>query len=660
MAAIDFPSNPTAYPVESPWTDPLGNRWYYTASKLKWALLGVTNIIDNTVIDGSTNPVSGNAVFDAITAKNALATPFTPVGSIAATNVQAAIAELDAEKASQVTGSVGRYAGMIAAGPPSVGTYLAGDWVQTQNGDGIWTCREGGTPGRWVNAALANSSRLGPVAQKNDWHMIARIPGNLSATGFGFAINNRMNAAPFPVHQDSAISSVRFEVLTGSHPSDTTAAISVAIYDDFQGVPGKRLWASADIPFGAGTQGLKYAEVNPPIKGGRWVWVVFRSKNVFTASGTLRAIDSTPYQIQTSLFDSTFNWTEQNPVCLNCDTALGATLPVRWPETPLLNRVGGKFPLVAFNFAANSDRNDPYRYEPDRAPVLLPSATASAYQEPSCHYWPNQPEDRRYTLYCSGGWDAGQHIEWFSAPTVDGPWTYRGSFGDGGRGNIYAENGVVYHYMGSNSGVPGAPVICRSGTTPELLAASVPVTVLTGIQANNPGMNYPYANSQMIKRGPNDYLMMWEGLDLLSVSPTIWRSGWATGTSPTGPFTVQGWLPSVQQTITGRDGHYSAGSVVKVGSTYKMIYHAADYGNLPSEIFIATSTNLTNWTPDPLWVVRRDHPREYDQVADPSIFIDPIGGKTYLFWSAVENDTGTGCIMRSNPNKMDIAGLLGI
>ena len=98
MAAIDFPSNPTAYPVESPWTDPLGNRWYYTASKLKWALLGVTNIIDNTVIDGSTNPVSGNAVFDAITAKNALATPFTPVGSIAATNVQAAIAELDEEK----------------------------------------------------------------------------------------------------------------------------------------------------------------------------------------------------------------------------------------------------------------------------------------------------------------------------------------------------------------------------------------------------------------------------------------------------------------------------------------------------------------------------------------------------------------------------------
>ena len=102
MAAIDFPSNPTAYPVESPWTDPLGNRWYYTASKLKWALLGVTNIIDNTVIDGSTNPVSGNAVFDAIAAKNALSTPFTPVGSIAATNVQAAIAELDAKKAAVI------------------------------------------------------------------------------------------------------------------------------------------------------------------------------------------------------------------------------------------------------------------------------------------------------------------------------------------------------------------------------------------------------------------------------------------------------------------------------------------------------------------------------------------------------------------------------
>ena len=91
MAAIDFPSNPTAYPVESPWTDPLGNRWYYTASKLKWALLGVTNIIDNTVIDGSTNPVSGNAVFDAITASKvttgtgvaaALALPIGTTGAV--------------------------------------------------------------------------------------------------------------------------------------------------------------------------------------------------------------------------------------------------------------------------------------------------------------------------------------------------------------------------------------------------------------------------------------------------------------------------------------------------------------------------------------------------------------------------------------------------
>ena len=91
MAAIDFPSNPTAYPVESPWTDPLGNRWYYTASKLQWALLGVTNIIDNTVIDGSTNPVSGNAVFDAIAASKvttgtgvaaALALPVGTTGAV--------------------------------------------------------------------------------------------------------------------------------------------------------------------------------------------------------------------------------------------------------------------------------------------------------------------------------------------------------------------------------------------------------------------------------------------------------------------------------------------------------------------------------------------------------------------------------------------------
>jgi hypothetical protein len=362
------------------------------------------------------------------------------------------------------------------------------------------------------------------------------------------------------------------------------------------------------------------------------------------------------------LFDGTHNWTGQNAVGIKCENASAASLPVRWPESPKLNRVIGNFPLVAFNFVSNSKRTKPDRFEPDRMPVLVPNGTDQAYQEPSCHYWPNQPADRRYTIHYSNGWDAGQRIEWVSAPTIDGPWTFRGFFGDGGRGNIYAENGIVYHYMGSNSGIPGAPVLCRFGTTPEEIAACTPVAAITGIQANNPGMNYPYANSQMIKRAANDYVMLWEGLDALSASPTIWQSGWATGTSPQGPFTVQGWSPSLIQTITQPPtiGHYSAGTILKVGSIYKMIYHAADYGNLPSEIFIATSIDLSNWTPDPLWVVRREHPREYDQVADPSLFIDPISGKVYLFWSSVENDTGSGCIMRSNPNKMDIAGRLGI
>lgn len=41
------------------------------------------------------------------------------------------------------------YLGVIAAGPPTTGTYLKGDWVTDQNG-ARWTCTTAGTPGVWT------------------------------------------------------------------------------------------------------------------------------------------------------------------------------------------------------------------------------------------------------------------------------------------------------------------------------------------------------------------------------------------------------------------------------------------------------------------------------------------------------------------------------
>ena len=84
---------------------------------------------DTLLIDGSTNPVSGNAVFDAIAAKNALATPFTPVGSIAATNVQAAIAELDVKKTTPMRVNVKAapyYAAGVSTATITVGSTASG------------------------------------------------------------------------------------------------------------------------------------------------------------------------------------------------------------------------------------------------------------------------------------------------------------------------------------------------------------------------------------------------------------------------------------------------------------------------------------------------------------------------------------------------------
>lgn len=593
----------------------------------------------------------------------ASAVSFNPTGSIAATNVQAAIAELDGEKASQVTGSVGRYAGMIAAGPPSVGTYLAGDWLQTQTGSGIWSCISGGSPGIWVSSHAPNDLQRGNIAQKKDWNMHYRYPGRVSATGLGFGAANRIIGAPYFIPEDVKLNQISFEILTGCHPNDTNAKLQFGVYSDHQGSPGELLWESAEINFSAtATIGNTTVVITNAISGGQWVWLSARAKNIAFSSGTLRAMESSPYAVGSSVINSAYLDSSISLNGLLTDRGFGGQLPQRWPESALFNRATSLIPAYFLNFAADPDRNKSDRHNPDRFPVMLqrPELVGDACQEPCMWYDPRPatPADQKYVLFFSAGWVTQEYC-WATAPSVDGPFTRRGYFGSGGRGNIYYENGVLYHYGSQNTGTPGGPVLCRFASGPEGLAAATPVNALIGTQGFPLGINF--MNSCMIKRGTNDYVMLFENTDT-GVDPGIWKAGLATGTSPQGPFTIQTWpLSSLMQTVTGHVGHWSAGSIVKVGSTYKQIYHAADKGNLPSEIFLATSTDLTNWTPLPRKVVGRKHPREWDQVADPWIFTDPAGlGKTYLFWSAVENDTETGCIMRSNPNKMDIAGLLGI
>jgi hypothetical protein len=536
-----------------------------------------------------------------------------------------------------------------AGGPPSVGTFSKGDSVATQTGE-MWRCYEGGTPGFWVQVGNENKIQIGPGSQKKDWHGVVRYPGKIASSGLGIGAPNRMYAAPYPLDEDSAISSVRFEILAGS--VDAGASLDVAIYDDHKGMPGKLLW-SDNV---AHTTGRKVLDVDPVVPGGRWLWITFTIRDTPTDAGSIAAIDYHPYELQGGV-ENYYISSAYNAVSLYAND-VSEPLPVRYPKFIDHVLYDNKFPLVSFNLKANPNRTDPRRHEPDRVPVMLPLEGESACQEPCMHYFPDRAAGRRYVFWFSAGWSGGQTIVWADGPSPDGPWTRRGSFGVGGRGNVYAEGGIVYHYMSPNSGTPGGGIVCRYGATPEAIEACTPVTVLSGLQAETPNLSAPYQNTGIAKRGTGDYVMMFESIDSLD-NPTVFQTGYATGDNPLGPFTAQEWpVTSLRQTITNSPaaGHVSAGQPIwdPVSELFRMYYHAGDYVNTPSEIFHATSPDCETWTVDPLWRVRREHPWEYDQVADPFYFKDPVSGKEYLFWDAIDNEAGRGCIMRSNPNKMTI------
>lgn len=82
-----------------------------------------------------------------------------------------------------VTGSTGaqaasRWMGGTAAGPPTSGTFAAGDVVPAQNG-AIWVCTTGGTPGVWATAPVP----LSPSGDTTGATDGAAIQAALNATG---------------------------------------------------------------------------------------------------------------------------------------------------------------------------------------------------------------------------------------------------------------------------------------------------------------------------------------------------------------------------------------------------------------------------------------------------------------------------------------------
>jgi hypothetical protein len=119
----------------------------------------------------------------------------------------------------QVTGLTGaltatRYVGGTAGGPPTSGTFAAGDFVVTTTG-GIWVCTAGGSPGTWVAVGLAGFVRktadeavTSSNTLQDDDHLTVAVAANATYTFEAFIIYDAATTGDIKVALTAPASSV--------------------------------------------------------------------------------------------------------------------------------------------------------------------------------------------------------------------------------------------------------------------------------------------------------------------------------------------------------------------------------------------------------------------------------------------------------------------
>lgn len=523
----------------------------------------------------------------------------------------------------QTQGQAGRFAGVTAGGPPTVGTYLTADWVVDQSGQ-QWICLGGGTPGTWIcpgTDEFAPTTLTWGNGRPND---VRSLPGTWGSAAA--LVADRLYLMAFPVPVGRTIASINVHVTT---IGQTGAVIRAGVYKDDFGWPNELI---ADL----GTQPADVAgwitfTPSTPIAGSRFVWVAIAAQLSSTTAPSTSQFTDSPYR----------------PV-------VAATGPdAQTFPAAYANSVSGALPSVFSPAGRGADLSNvspyfnvrfgiapaPTIYVPDRVPVLVPTEAweQGALQEPSVY-----TDGTQWYMIYSGGWST-EGLGWATAPTIDGPWTKQGKLLSNGvwigsgRSAILYEGSVLYVYYNN-----GTDLSVCSGASPASLGASTTAFTASGTVAQ-------IQNTSVINDG-GTYKMMFEGKD---GSGSLWVMGYATATAAIGPYTTNTFpLPTLQM----NGGSASGPWLTKNGSTYSLWYHASilNGANLPNDIFHATSTDLINWTPELIPKVRRTHRFEVDQAADPFVVTDPGSNVSYLFWDAVDNTSSAGYIMRSVPQAMTI------
>lgn len=283
----------------------------------------------------------------------------------------------------------------------------------------------------------------------------------------------------------------------------------------------------------------------------------------------------------------------------------------------------------------------------DRKPIITPTQTwEGAYcNEPNIWYDATDALTPWHMIY-TGGSSGTSALGYAKAPTPFGPWTKYASnpvLGQGGSGfahgafhsNIYIEGSTIYCTFTDAAAMGTIKVATAALSNPT--AWTVQGSAALG--ALPPGAT-DFGNSNLLKVGTGNYIMFFDALS------SNWQAGFATGSSPLGPFTT------VQFPISAIwvDAKYQSGggicSFLENGS-YIIYYHLGPLNTgTPTDGFRAFTDDLVNWTVDlngyPL--LKRMAPYEVDQVADLFLAQGPNEG-WWAVWSAMDNASQVSAIM---------------
>lgn len=282
-------------------------------------------------------------------------------------------------------------------------------------------------------------------------------------------------------------------------------------------------------------------------------------------------------------------------------------------------------------------------------PLISPGVAweGPAVQEPSLTY-----ESGTWKMWYTGAYTAANeglgYATCSSDPTVPGNWTKYASnpvLGQGGssvagrvaHASIYKEAGTYYCFYIDGS------LNMKVVSSADGIAWGSPTTILT---SGSPAFTHGWANSQVWKEG-STYKMLAEASNNAG-GGAPWAIAYVTATSITGTWTVQGGAFVTGLSLASYPSGYSGPNFPEIngtltpkvdGTNYALWYHVNNNngGFTVSDITHATSPDLSTWANLGIDLHPLRTTYEAEQTADPCVL--EVNGKTYLFYSGVDNVT---------------------